>query len=135
MRPDWDSYFMEIAGVVAKRSPDSKRKVGCVLVSHDKRIISTGYNGLPAGMSEEGVDWMNKPAKDALVIHAEQNALIYSDFSRLRGGTAYVTTAPCIHCAKMLANSGISRLVCGEVQVDSGLDILRLCGVEVVCDC
>lgn len=130
MRPSWDDYFGEIASVVAKRSPDLKRRVGCVIVSPDHRILATGYNGLPAGYTCD-MDWWDKGQKDRLVIHAEQNAIIHCDYTKMRGATIYVTLSPCVHCAKMIANSGIARVVCAEEQADSGLDVLRECGVEV----
>ena len=70
-RPDWDSYFMEIVEVTARRSPCSRLKVGCLLVK-DNRIVSQGYNGFLPGHPHESIMQMDtsKPT-----VHAEQNAI------------------------------------------------------------
>jgi dCMP deaminase len=112
-RPSWDEYFMELAQVVAKRSTCNRRSVGAVLV-RDKRILTTGYNGSPPGLphcTDEGCLMVEGHCVRA--IHAEQNAIVQAALHGidLRGATCYVTSSPCVHCAKMLIAAGITRIV------------------------
>ena len=76
-RPDWDTYFMNIAYDVANRSPDPRKKVGAVIVDDLNRIISTGYNALPSKFPENSVDWEDREFIHSIIIHAECNALLY----------------------------------------------------------
>ena len=108
LRPGWDTYFMKIAHVASTRTNCMKRAVGCVLV-RDNRIIATGYNGTPFGMkncNKGGCPRCNSNAKsgtgldECLCNHAETNAVIES--GRVKGATCYVTTKPCLNCAKCL---------------------------------
>jgi dCMP deaminase len=113
MRPDWDSYFMKIAFAVSERSTCDRAFVGCVLVL-EKRILTTGFNGSPAGQphcDEEGHLMIDGHC--VRTIHAETNAIIQAALHGVstRGCTCYVTHFPCIHCAKVLVNAGINRLV------------------------
>ena len=62
-RPNWDEYFLEIAIVVAKRSPDQSTKVGCVLVGEGHELLSTGYNGFIRGADDDNEDWHERPKK------------------------------------------------------------------------
>ncbi|MFZ5813729.1 MAG: deoxycytidylate deaminase [Bacillota bacterium] len=112
-RPSWDEYFVELAQVVAKRSTCNRRSVGAVLV-RDKRILTTGYNGSPPGLphcTDEGCLMVEGHCVRA--IHAEQNAIVQAALHGidLRGATCYVTSSPCVHCAKMLIAAGIKRIV------------------------
>ena len=78
---DWDSTFMGIAKLIAMRSKDPSTQVGAVIVAKNKRILSLGYNGLPAGMSDDEDVW-NREGVDELhlkytyVCHAEENAIL-----------------------------------------------------------
>ena len=116
-RPDWDTYFMRIARMVALRSNCMKRKVAAVIVK-DKRIISTGYNGTPRGVkncNEGGCPRCNSFADsgtnlgDCLCSHAEENAIVQAAYHgiRLEGATLYSTYSPCLICTKMIINAGI----------------------------
>lgn len=120
-RPDWDHYFMEIAKVVAMRGNCIKRKVAAVIVK-DKRIISTGYNGTPRGVtncSEGGCPRCNRFASsgsnltECLCSHAEENAIVQAAYHgvSIKGGTLYTTFSPCLICTKMIINSGLSEVV------------------------
>jgi len=120
-RPDWDSYFMEIAAVVSKRSTCLRRKVGALLVLN-KRILSTGYNGAPGGLShcaEVGCirEQLKVPSGErhelCRGLHAEQNAIIQAAVHgvAIEGAVLYCTHYPCAVCAKMLVNAGIRSLV------------------------
>ena len=109
-RPDWDSYFMNIADVVKTRSPD-RTKVGAVLVSlKDHRIISTGYNALSAGIDEKNIDWSNRELVYKLIIHAELNVLLYSQ-SKFEDAILYCTLSPCKDCVKLLSATKIKKVI------------------------
>lgn len=120
-RPSWDQYFMSMAELAATRSTCIRRKVGAVLVKNS-RIISTGYNGAPAGyqhcqkigcMREQ----LNVPSgeKHELCrgVHAEQNAIIQAALHGIStmSSTLYCTSKPCSICAKMIVNAGILNVV------------------------
>jgi dCMP deaminase len=120
-RPGWDEYFMSIARVVAMRSNCVKRKVAAV-VTLDRRIISTGYNGTPRGVrncNEGGCPRCNefapggKDLGDCLCSHAEENAITQAAYHgvSVRGATLYTTLCPCLMCTKMIINSGILEVV------------------------
>ena len=109
-RPSWDEYYMRIADVVKERSPD-RTKVGAVLVSlKDHRIISTGYNGLPAKMNDAAIDWSDRESVYKVVIHAETNALLYSQ-SKFEDAVLYCTLSPCKDCVKLLSATKIRKVV------------------------
>lgn len=109
-RPSKDDYFMNIAEVVKLRSPDPKTQVGAVIVDSKNRIISTGFNGPPAGFPDEGLDWLDRDSVYPVLIHAEVNAILYSS-SRFEGSKLYVTLSPCKECIKIVAASGIKTVV------------------------
>ena len=120
-RPAWDDYFMSIARVVASRSNCVKRKVAAV-VTVDRRIISTGYNGTPRGTrncNEGGCPRCNSLAEggtrldECLCSHAEENAITQAAYHgvSLKGATIYSTFLPCLQCTKMIINSGIVEVV------------------------
>ena len=113
MRPDWDSYFMKIAYAVSERSTCDRAFVGAVLV-RDKRILTTGFNGSPAGQDHcEEVGHLMVEGHCVRTIHAETNAIIQAALHGVstRGATCYVTHFPCINCTKALINAGIERIV------------------------
>lgn len=142
-RPSWDEYFMNIAGVVASRSNCVKRKVAAV-VTVDRRIISTGYNGTPRGTrncNEGGCPRCNDLAPggtalgDCVCSHGEENAIIQAAYHgvSLRGGTLYTTFSPCLQCTKMIINSGLAEVVYNASYPLGGiaLDLLAEAGVKV----
>lgn len=106
----WTHRFFKLARLVATWSNDPKCKVGCVLISPDRRQFSVGYNGVPAGMpnTEESLSALSN--KNEFMIHAELNALLNASQS-VRGWTAYVTKPPCHECAKALIQAGIAHVV------------------------
>jgi len=119
-RPDWDPYFMEIAGIVAKRSTCLRRHVGALIV-RDKRILSTGYNGAPSGLAhcadlgcvrEERKVASGERHELCRGLHAEQNAIIQAAFHgvSIRGAVLYSTHLPCSICVKMIINAGIREV-------------------------
>jgi dCMP deaminase len=142
-RPDWDDYFMNIARVVAARGNCVKRKVAAV-ITVDRRIIATGYNGTPRGTTncnEGGCPRCNSFAPggadlgECLCSHAEENAITHSAYHgvSVRGGTLYTTLCPCLMCTKMIINAGIAEVVySAEYPLgDVSLRLLREAGVKV----
>ena len=128
-RPSWDEYFMGIAWQVASRSTCMRRHIGAVLVK-DKRILATGYNGVPAGLAHcEEVGCLREqrqiPSGEhhelCRGIHAEQNAVIQAAKHGIAidGATAYTTHQPCVLCAKILINAGIKDIVYTEAYPDA----------------
>ncbi len=116
MRPDWDSYFMKIAAAVSERSTCDRALVGCVLVL-DKRILTTGFNGSPAGLEHcDEAGHLMVDGHCVRTIHAETNAIIQAALHGIstRGAMCYVTHLPCINCTKALINAGVNRIVFGE---------------------
>ncbi len=120
MRPDIDTYFTMMAILVSSRGTCVRRKVGCVLVDERKHVLATGYNGVPSGFDHcidhpcPGAGYKSGKGLDKCqAVHAEQSALLQcTDVSRI--WTAYCTTAPCIHCVKLLLNTGCKRIVFAE---------------------
>jgi dCMP deaminase len=128
MRPSWDEYFMEITKLVSSRSTCIRRQVGAVFVK-DKNILATGYNGAPsrvAHCSDVGClrEQMEIPSGERHEIcrglHAEQNGIIQAARHgiNLSGSTVYITDSPCLICAKMLINVGVTRIMCSEGYPD-----------------
>jgi dCMP deaminase len=142
-RPSWDEYFMSIARVVATRSNCVKRKVASV-VTRDRRIVSTGYNGTPRGVrncNEGGCPRCNSFAEggtrldECLCSHGEENAITQVAYHgvSVKDATIYTTLSPCLICTKMIINVGIIEVVynahypMGEVP----LALLEEAGVKV----
>jgi len=141
-RPTKDEYFMGIARAVAERSTCVRRKVGAVIVDSDGRVISTGYNGSPAGMKhclDIGCirNAQNIPSgtqqQICRAVHAEQNALLQAeDIMRVRGSTCYCLVEPCVICSKMLINAVVLRVVYQEPYPDElGAQMLSEASVKL----
>ena len=109
----WDEYFMGVALLAARRSKDPNTQVGACIVSDDNIILSTGYNGLPAGCSDDEYPWAREGAetKYPYVVHAELNAILNSGGRSLRGARLYVALFPCNECAKAIIQSGIREVI------------------------
>ncbi|HOU36048.1 MAG TPA: dCMP deaminase family protein [Candidatus Omnitrophota bacterium] len=141
-RISWDEYFMQIAHLVSQRATCLRRRVGAVIVK-DKRMLATGYNGAPSGLShclETGClrDRLKIPSGQrhelCRGLHAEQNAIIQASLygTSVKGSTAYVTNQPCIICAKMLINAGITEIVIAGGYPDAmAMDFLKEAGIKV----
>lgn len=133
-RPSWDDYFMEMTKLTATRSSCLRRHVGAVLVK-DTRVIATGYNGAPAGVTHCEVTGclrqkLNVPSGErhelCRGLHAEQNAIIQAALYGVstEGATLYCTTNPCSICTKMIINAKITKIVYEEYYEDSLADEL-----------
>ena len=112
----WDEYFMGVAMLAARRRKDPNTQVGACIVSQDNIIISTGYNGMPKGCSDDEFPWDRKGENEAAtkypyVVHAELNAILNASGRDLRGSRIYVALFPCNECAKAIIQSGIKEVI------------------------
>ena len=109
----WDEYFMGVAKLAARRSKDPNTQVGACIVSPENIIISTGYNGMPKGCSDDEFPWGREGAetKYPYVVHAELNAILNANGRDLRGSRVYVALFPCNECAKAIIQSGVKEVV------------------------
>ena len=133
IRPAWDSYFIRLCRLASKRSNCMKRQVGCVIV-HNRRIISTGYNGTPSGLKncrDGGCGRCNGGASSGehldtcLCIHAEDNAILEAGKPRLTyPSQLYCTLFPCVSCAKKIVQMGIAELIYDQ---DYNQDLRSVC--------
>jgi dCMP deaminase len=143
-RPSWDQYFMLITRQVADRSTCNRAQVGAVIV-RDKNILATGYNGSPAGLPhcmEAGclIYESRTPSGEIeencfRTIHAEINAIAQAakNGSSIREADIYITHTPCIHCFKVLINTGIKRVLYEKPYKLATLDELRrYCDVALI---
>lgn len=141
-RPEWDEYFISIAELVSSRATCIRRKVGALIVK-DKRILSTGYNGAPSGITHCDVigclrEQRQIPSGErhelCRGLHAEQNAIIQAAYHGVSivGGLLYVTCHPCSVCAKMIINAGIKEVIIKDGYPDAISDeLLKEAGVKV----
>ena len=109
----WDEYFMGVAMLAARRSKDPSTQVGACIVSQDNIIISTGYNGMPKGCSDDEFPWdrTGEDTKYPYVVHAELNAILNASGRDLRGSRIYVALFPCNECAKAIIQCGIKEVI------------------------
>ncbi len=109
----WDEYFMGIAILAARRSKDPNTQVGACIVSPDNIIISTGYNGMPKGCSDDEFPWsrVGEDTKYPYVVHAELNAILNANGRDLRGSRLYVALFPCNECAKAIIQCGVKEVL------------------------
>jgi dCMP deaminase len=127
-----DKRYMRMAMIWAENSYCQRRKVGAILVK-DKMIISDGYNGTPSGFENVCEDENNvtKP----YVLHAEANAItkVARSNNSSESATLYVTASPCIECAKLIIQAGISRVVYADsYRLSDGIELLKRAGIEIV---
>ena len=112
---NWDEYFMGVAMLSAGRSKDPGTQVGACIVNVNNRIMSVGYNGMPAGCSDDSYPWDREgdtlKTKYLYVCHAELNAILNFRGGTLEGCKIYTTLFPCNECAKALIQSGISEII------------------------
>ena len=128
----FDQRYLEMARIWAKNSYCQRRQVGALVVKQGM-IISDGYNGTPSGFENvcEDETGVTKP----YVLHAEANAItkLARSNNNSEGATIYITASPCIECAKLIIQSGITRVVYGEkYRLMDGIELLERAGIEVV---
>jgi dCMP deaminase len=142
-RPSWETYFMDITALVAKRSTCLRRAVGAIIVK-DKQILSTGYNGAPSnvrhcrevGCLREKLNVASGQRHELCRgIHAEQNAIIQAAFHgvSVRDASLFCTNQPCSICAKMIINAGIQKIYYRSGYADPlALEMIEESGVKLV---
>ena len=128
----FDKNYLDMAAIWAKNSYCKRRQVGALLVKN-RMIISDGFNGTPSGFENQCEDENNttKP----YVLHAEANAItkVAKSGNSSEGATLYITTAPCIECAKLIIQAGIVRVVYAEeYRMSEGIELLKRAGIEVI---
>jgi dCMP deaminase len=126
-----DKRYLGMATIWATNSYCKRRQVGALIVK-EKMIISDGYNGTPSGFENICEDEHGKTK--AYVLHAEANAItkVAKSNNSSQDATLYVTSAPCIECAKLIIQSGIIRVVyCNEYSKTEGLELLKRAGIEI----
>ncbi len=126
-----DQRYLKMAMIWSQNSYCKRRQVGALLVK-DKMIISDGYNGTPAGFENncEDENNMTKP----YVLHAEANAItkVAKSGNSSEGATLYVTSSPCLECAKLIIQAGIKRVVFTEsYRVEDGINLLKRAKIEI----
>ena len=130
-RHQFDLRYMRMAKIWAEKSYCERRKVGALIVK-ERMIISDGYNGTPCGFENVCEDENNKTKP--YVLHAEANAItkVARSSNSSEGATLYVTSSPCIECAKLIIQAGIRRVVYEEeYHTPDGIDLLKRAGVEI----
>ncbi|MHB8126335.1 MAG: deoxycytidylate deaminase [Desulfitobacteriaceae bacterium] len=142
-RPSWDSYFMQIAQVVASRSTCLRRQVGAVIVK-DRQILSTGYNGSPTGLRHCGELGCLRQSLEippgerteiCRAVHAEQNALLQAARHgvAIEGADMYTSVQPCVLCTKMIINTGIRRVIYAKPYPDlMAMDLAKESGLDFI---
>ena len=124
--------YLEIASKISELSHANRKKVGCIIVK-DGVIISDGFNGTPKGF-ENGCEDIDGNTK-WYTLHAEANAitkLVRTGGISAEGATMYLTLSPCKECAKLILQSGISKIIYSEEYRDlSGVDFLNKSGLEI----
>jgi dCMP deaminase len=136
---DWDTRFLEMAAITSTWSKDPSTKVGAVIVDSNRRVISTGYNGLPRGIMDSFDRLSNRDIKYEMIVHAEVNAILFAR-EDLAGATLYTYPfQPCSRCASIVIQSGISRVISYEFSNDRWTDSFKLAkdmfdeaGVELI---
>ena len=127
----FDHSYLQMAAIWARNSYCKRRQVGALLVK-DRMIISDGYNGTPSGFENicEDENGITKP----YVLHAEANPItkVAKSGNSSSGATLYVTASPCLECAKLIIQAGITRVVYrDEYRLTDGIDLLKKAGIEV----
>src|SRR5690554_6373271 len=110
----WDQYFMGVAKLSALRSEDPNTQVGACIINPDRRIVASGYNGLPMGLSDAEDFWQKNEdyskSKYAYVVHAAANAILNATTS-LKHATLHVTFFRCNECMNLLPKTGVKEIV------------------------
>lgn len=134
---DWHGRFLTLARAISNWSKDPRTKVGAVAVDASRRIVETGYNGLPRGVRDIA-ERMLPPRKYRWFAHAEENLVAHAARDRLQGTTVYVTHLCCAGCARMLINAGVARVVVSDGKTsmppdefETSVTMFAEAGVEV----
>ena len=113
----WHKRFIDLAYHIASWSKDPSSKIGAVIVDSNRRIVSTGYNGFARGVRDTDGRLWNRDVKYKIVLHAEENAIMFAK-QNLDGCSLYVTNMPpCSHCASLIIQSGIKSVYYPDVVI------------------
>lgn len=127
-----DRRYLRMARIWAENSYCERRKVGALMVK-DRTIISDGFNGTPAGF--ENICEDESGTTKTYVLHAEANAItkVARSNNSSEGATLYITASPCLDCAKLIIQAGITRVVFNELyRITDGIDLLTRAGIECI---
>ena len=130
-KEQFDKRYLDMAQVWAKNSYCTRRQVGALLVK-DRMIISDGYNGTPSGF--ENICEDEHGVTKAYVLHAEANAItkVAKSGNSSEGATLYITSSPCMECAKLIIQAGIKRVVFrDDYHKADGVELLARAGIEI----
>ena len=110
---DWNIFFMQQAQLMSTRSKDPSTKIGCIIVSPQRVVVSEGYNGFPRGIADTPERLNDRTQKYPRVVHGEANAIINAgrNGAKIEDGILYVTQPPCPNCAKMIVQAGIREIL------------------------
>lgn len=113
----WNERFISLAEFISRWSKDPSSKIGAVIVDSKNRIVSTGYNGFAVGVKDSEERLNNRELKYKMVLHAEENAIMFARQS-LEGCSLYVTNMPpCSHCAALIIQSGIKDVYVPKSEI------------------
>lgn len=144
--PSWNRYFFELVKVIRAKSKDPHTKVGCVIATEDRTLLSTGYNSFPRGLDDNVPERAERPEKYYWIEHAERNAVYNAarTGTKLHGATIYMQGLPCVECARAIVQSGIKVIVYdmeawknwtskkyGAEDLRRSITMLLECGVEI----
>ncbi len=126
MRKDWIEYYLDIAEVVSTKSKDKSTKVGALIIDQDNQPVSMGFNGFIKGCDESHFSWTNRDVKYMGVVHAERNAMDFSN-KCLKGCVMFCTHGPCDECLKSMLNKGIRTVYYRDasIMVKRGTDVQK----------
>ena len=140
LSPKWHKRFLEVTDVIAGWSKDPSRGVGALIVSPNRQIVATGFNGLPRGF-EDTPDRLQRPDKYDFVVHAELNALIQCARNGVSpiGCTIYSSFSPCVNCAIAIVQAGIESVITYELEdsdarwmdsIEKSVEVFRESGIN-----
>lgn len=144
IRPSWDEFWIQHAILASSKSKDPSTQVGCVIVSQDNQLLSSGFNGFPRGIDELDDKRWERPIKYSFVEHAERNAVFNAARYgiALKGAKAYLNWSPnpCEACSRALIQAGIVEIIGTDVpfagkgkgvfyDIDVGQKMFQECGI------
>ncbi len=139
----WDEYFMAMAFLSSQRSKDPIKQTGACIVNTSNRIVGIGYNGFPRNVPDDELSWAEEAddivdTKHPYVCHAAMNAILNKNQDAVVAARMYTTHFPCNECAKIIIQSGISRIIysrpppTGCLKAEATRKLFELAGVSLV---
>lgn len=135
----WHIRFLELSDFISQWSKDPSTKVGAVIVDKNRRIVSTGYNGLPCNVEDYDFRLNNRELKYKIILHAEENAMSFAK-QNLEGCSLYISSLPpCSHCASLIIQNGIKDVYIWDQEIPErwkenmsiSMTILKEAGVDL----